>query len=225
MNEQTTEEIEREEIEMLLPWYATGRLDRNDMAKVERYLARHPQLSQQLEMVRTEQEQTVAANEALGSPSAGAIDRLMASLPARPGHAPWRAGTRFFQGVAAFFTAPTAGGIRWAAVAVAALVAIQAAAIATLLLSDRGGTYQTASGQQSGDGVSAHIVFTDDATALAISKLLAEFDANIVDGPKPGGVYTIRLRMEDRSQAAREVLLRRLAERRDIVRAVLPSRD
>jgi hypothetical protein len=55
--------------------------------------------------------------------------------------------------------------------------------------------------------------------------LLTEFDASIVDGPKAGGVYKIRLRTEDRSPAGREALVRRLAERRDIVRAVLPSRD
>ena len=82
MSEQTAEEIEREEIEMLLPWYATGRLDRADRAKVESYLARHPQMSAQLDLIRAEREQTVLANEALGSPSADARDRLMASLPA-----------------------------------------------------------------------------------------------------------------------------------------------
>jgi len=226
MSEQSVEEVEREEVEMLLPWYATGRLDRADMARVESYLARHPQLTRQLDLVRAEQEQTVATNEALGSPPAGAIDRLMASLPAaRHAHAPWRAGTRLFEAVAEFFAAPTAGGLRWAAAAAVALVAIQAAAIATLLLSDRGGTYQVASGQRAGDGISALVVFTDDAKASAISKLLAEFDANIVDGPKPGGVYTIRLRMEDRSQAAQAALLRRLAERQEIVRSVLRGRD
>ncbi len=107
---------------------------------------------------------------------------------------------------------------------VAALVAVQTIAIATLLLGDRGGSYQVASGQQAGgEGVSALVAFTDEATAPAISRLLTEFRAKIVDGPKSGGVYTIRLRLEDRSQA--EAQLRRLDERRDIVRAVLPSRD
>ena len=226
MNEHTTqEEMEREEIEMLLPWYATGRLDRADMARVESYLARHPQLARQLDLVRDEQEQTVAANEALGWPSAGAIDRLTARLPAASrGGSPWRAGTLFFQGIREFFAAPTAGGVRWAAVGVAALIAVQAATIATLILSDRGGIYQTASGPQSGAAsVSALVGFTDEATAPAITRLLAEFDASIVDGPKSGGLYRIRLRTEDRSQA--ETRLRQLEKRSDIVRVVLRSRD
>jgi hypothetical protein len=209
---------------MLLPWYATGRLDRADMARVESYLARHPQLARQLDLVRDEQAQAVAANEALGWPSAGAADRLMARLPAAPRGGSRRAGAPLFQAVREFFAAPTAGGVRWAAAGVAALLAVQTAAIATLLLSDRGGTYQLASGRQSGAaGISALVGFTDAATAPAISRLLAEFDASIVDGPKPGGLYRIRLRTEDRSQA--EARLRLLEERRDIVRVVLRSRD
>jgi hypothetical protein len=225
MSEQKTQETEREEIEMLLPWYATGRLDRADMARVESYLARYPQLARQLDLVRDEQAQAVAANEALGWPSAGAADRLMGSLPAATGRgSPWRAGALFFQGVREFFAAPTAGGVRWAAAGVAALVAVQTATIATLLLSDRGGNYQLASGRQSGTaGITALVAFTDEATAPAISRLLAEFHASIVDGPKPGGLYKIRLRIEDRSQA--EARLRLLEERRDIVRVVVRSRD
>jgi anti-sigma factor RsiW len=225
MSEQTTEEAEREEIELLLPWYVTGRLNRADTARVESYLTRHPHLSKQLGLARAEREQTAATNEALGSPPPGAIDRLMASLPAARRRAPWSAGTPLFQRVAEFFSAPTANAVRWAAAAAVALIAVQAGAIATLLVGDRGGTYEAATGKQTDDGIPALVVFTDEATAAAISRLLAEFDANIVDGPKPGGVYEIRLRMEDRSQAARAALLRRLAERRDIVRTVLPGRD
>jgi len=225
MTELTTEEMERAEIEMLLPWYATGRLSRADMAKVESYLARNPQVAHQLDLVRDEQEQTVAANEALGWPSGGALDRLMAGLPGAPaGGTRMTASALFFQHIRDFFTFPTAGGVRWAAAGVAALVAVQAVAIATLLLGDRGGSYQVASGQQAGgETVSALVAFTDEATAKSISRLLSEFRGKIVDGPRPGGVYKIRLRLEDRSQA--EAQLKRLEERRDIVRAVLQSRD
>jgi hypothetical protein len=226
MSEQSAEELEREEIEMLLPWYVTGRLDPAEVAKVEGYLARHPQLRRQLDLVRSEQEQTVRANEALGASPAGALDRLMAQLPGRkPSRPPSRGGTPLFQAIAEFFAAPTASGVRWAAFAAAALVVVQATAITTLLMRDGSGAYQAASGQQTAGGISALIVFADDAKAQAISHLLAEFNANIVDGPKAGGVYTIRLRTEDRSQTARDALLRRLAERRDVVQTVFPSRD
>lgn len=225
MTEQAAADVEREEIEKLLPWYVTGTLDCADRARVESYLARSPHACAQLDLIRAEREQAVFANEALGSPSAGALDRLMASLPtARPSLSQRVTGGGPFQRVADFFTAPTARGVRWAAFAAAAVVVVQAAAI-TCLLVRHSGTYQTAVGQSRGDGVSALIAFVDEARAPAIARLLVEFDASIVDGPKPGGVYKIRLRTVDRPQSEKDALLRRLAERRDIVRVVLPSRD
>lgn len=230
MSEQTPEEREREEIEMLLPWYVTSTLDRADRARVEDYLARHPHLSAQLDLIRAEREQTVLANEAIGSPPAAALDRLMASLPAAKQSLGQRiAGSALFNRVSDFFAAPTARGVQWAAMAAAAVIVVQAAAITSIVIHDRGDSYQTASGQtvggDFGSGVSALVVFADDARAGAIAELLREFEASIVDGPKPGGVYKIRLRPADRSQSAQDALLRRLAERRDIVRTVLPSKE
>jgi len=225
MNELSRGDIEREEIEMLLPWYVTGRLDAADLAKMEAYLAAHPEVARQLDLARTERDETVAANEALGLPSAGATARLMASLPAaRPGWAAMRALRGGLQQVGDLLAAPTANAVRWAALAAAVLIAVQGIAIVSLL-NERAGTYQTASGGQSGDGIALLVTFADDAKATAISQLLTDLDGSIVDGPKAGGVYKIRLRTEDRSTAGREALMRRLAERRDIVRAVLPSRD
>jgi hypothetical protein len=178
----------------------------------------------QLELVRAEREQSVLGNEALGAPSTGALDRLTAALPAhRPGLA--ERGSSLWEQIVDLFRAPAMQGVRWAAMAAAVLIVVQAAAIATLLVRDGGGAYQTAAGNASGEGVLALVVFADEARAGAIAQLLAEFEAGIVEGPKPGDVYKIRLRTADRSDAARDALLRRLAERRDIVRTVLPSRE
>lgn len=220
MNDIVTEE--REEIEMLLPWYVTGRLDARDRAKVESYLASHPDVAAQLDLVRDEREQAVFGNEALGAPSAGALDRLMASLPAARPTAGNGFGGGAWQQLVELFTAPAARGLRLAALAAAVLVVVQAATIATLLVRD-GGTYQTASGKKAEESIFALVVFAEDAKAGTIAQLLSEFEASIVDGPKPGGVYKVRLRQQ--AQTSREALLQRLAERRDIVKTVLPSRD
>ena len=226
MSEQAAEEREREEIEMLLPWYVTGTLDRADRARVESYLARHPRVVAQLDLVRAEREQAVLANEALGTPPSRALDRLMALLPTtRPSLAQRIAGNAALRQVADFFLAPAPRSVRWAALAAAVLVVVQAATITALLLREDGGTYQIASGEASDDGIPVLIVFEDEARAGAIARLLAEFDASIVDGPKPGGVYKIRLRTADRSQSAQDAILRRLSERRDMVKAVIPSKN
>jgi anti-sigma factor RsiW len=227
MSDDMTDAAEREEIEMLLPWYVSGRLDADDRARVERHLARDASLRMQLDLIRAEREETVASNEALRTPSAGALDRLMASLPARRPSLTERLGlSGLNQAVADFFAAPSVRGVRFAAVAAALLLLAQAAVITTLLVrGDGGGTYQTASGQSDGTGVSALVVFAEDARLPAISRLLADLDATIVDGPKPGGVYKIRIRTSDRSDAARDALLRRLAGQRELVRSVLPAGD
>ena len=215
----TAEDIEREEIEKLLPWYATGTLTRTDAEKVERYLAIHPQMTNQLDLILTEREQAVLANEALALPSDGAFDRLIVTIPGAR-RVLWRAPGHWITGL---LSTPRARGVRWAALAAAAFIVAQAAAITGLLVRERAGTYQAASGQAVAGGVFALVAFADDAKAQAMAQLLAEFDATIVDGPKPGGVYKIRLRTADGSQRSGDALLRRLAERRDVVRIVLPS--
>jgi anti-sigma factor RsiW len=219
-------DAEREEIEMLLPWYVTGKLDAHDRARVEAYLAANPEAARRLELVRAERAEAVAANEALGWPSPAATERIMGSLPAaRPGLGALRMLRGGLQQLGGLFVAPATSAVRWAAVAAVLVIAVQTAAIATLVSQRPVGSYQTASGADGATGIALLVTFADDATATAISQLLAEMDAVIVDGPKAGGVYKIRLRTEDRSQPAREALVRKLAERRDVVRAVLPSRD
>ena len=175
-----------------MPWYVTGRLDAADTARVEIFLAAHPEMRRQLALVREEQEQSILASEAAGLPSRGALNRLMAAI-ARESQP--RAQVRgAWDRIAEFFAAPTPGGVRWAAAAAALLLLVQAAVIGSLLIDRRSDPYQTASGKQAPAGGSTLLVgFTDGATASAIAALLSEFDAQIVEGPKPGGMYRIRL--------------------------------
>ncbi|KAB2912184.1 MAG: hypothetical protein F9K29_20270 [Hyphomicrobiaceae bacterium] len=218
---------ERKEIEMLLPWYVTGRLDAKDRARVEAYLARDPAMRRQLDLIREEQAEDIGANEVLGTAPAGALERLMASLPERrPGLAQRVAAGRLYEAVVDFFTAPTARGVRLAAIVAAVLVLVQAAVITTLIVrGDNAGAYQTASGQETGEGIPLLVTFTDEARAPAIAGLLRDLDATIVDGPKPGGLYKIRVRTADRSEAASLAVQRRLTDRRDVVKSVLPAKD
>ena len=212
------EDTEREEIEKLLPWYVTGRLELSDTRKVERYLRQHPDVLPRLELVRAERQEALHANEAMGWPQSDMSERLMASLPQTATPASGRLLATFGQ----LFSMPPSPGLQWAALVMALLVLAQAAFI-TLLLT-REPTYRLAEGSP-GDGVPALIAFADDAKAVDVAQFLTDFNANIVDGPKPGGVYKIRLRVLDKSKPVTDALLSKLAERRDVVRIVLPSRD
>lgn len=225
MTDHSTELSEREEIEALLPWYATGRLGAGDHARVESYLAAHPDMRFQLDLIREEQAGSIAANESLRTSRSGAVDRLMASLPAqRPGLAERLGRTGFGQALTEFFTAPSVRGVRMAALAAAALVLVQGAVIATLVLRD-GATYHAASGQGDDGNISALVQFADNVRLPDVTLFLAAFDAAIVDGPKPGGLYRISIPGHGMSRAEQEALLKRMAERQDIVRSVLPSRE
>ena len=76
------EEPERNEIEVLLPWYAAGTLSRRDADLVERALARDSELTRRYDLVRQELTETIHLNEALGAPSARAMEKLFAAIDA-----------------------------------------------------------------------------------------------------------------------------------------------
>jgi hypothetical protein len=76
------EEPERHEIEALLPWYAAGTLSRRDADLVERALARDSELARRYDLVREELTETIHLNEALGAPSARAMEKLFAAINA-----------------------------------------------------------------------------------------------------------------------------------------------
>ena len=81
---------ERNEIEVLLPWYAAGTLGRCDADLVERALARDSELARRYDLLRQELEETIQLNEALGAPSARAMEKLFAAIDAEEAGAPRR---------------------------------------------------------------------------------------------------------------------------------------
>ena len=106
-----------------------------------------------------------------------------------------------------------------------AVARCRAAAITALLVEGNGGRYQSAAGKDNEESLSFFVAFTDTTSTVELTRLLQDFDARIVDGPKPGGIYQIKLRTSDRSKAAADALQRRLAARRDVVRLVLPAKE
>ncbi len=209
---------EREEIEMLLPWYVTGRLDAADTARVEAYLAQHPDMLQQLAIIAEEQTVTVEDNEAIRPrlTSAGAI----VARTQAPGSAmrAWLDGV--VESVRGLFQAPTPGAVRWAAAAAAVIICLQAAALGTLLTQDTG--YHTASrpGIEGEHAPVALIAFTDRASIADIGRVLAENRLRIVDGPLPGGFFSVRF--EDNATGdEQKKRIDAILARKDLIRAVM----
>jgi len=210
-------DAERSEIETLLPWYVAGTLEPEDARRIEARLAGDPALSQQLALLREEQYAVVEINEDLGAPSPGALARLMASVDAEASgfSGVARAGQGLWARLTGFFQSPSGSAVRWAAAAAAVVIMVQAVALGTLLRERTAapGIYQTASGsdqQPARVGTFVLARFDDAASAGEISAHLADIDAVIVDGPKPGGIYRIRLSREvlneqDRTRAVKKL--------------------
>lgn len=218
---------ERDEIEMLLPWYESGTLDDADTRRVEAWLAQDPVLSERLALVREEREATVEANEAAGAPGPGALDRLMASIETREASPAGAQNTGLWDWASRLFGAPVPAGLQWAAAAAVVIIVIQAGALGVLLSpgGPQGAGYETASRENvaPAEGTFALIRFSDQATASEIAGFLSDADMTIVDGPKPGGVWKVRLSQRTLTSAEKDDLLKKLRSNQNLVTMAVPA--
>lgn len=190
--------MEPTEIETLLPWYAAGTLRRRDRQRVEDALRYDPALAHHADLVREELAETISFNESLGVPSARCMDRLMAAIDAETVAARKRnsAGA-----IAAQFSSFIAG-FSPRTLAVAASFAVAAIALQAFLLVSMATKPQTPFETASlnptvtGHGTFAMVRFAREASAGEITRFLEEYQATLVDGPKPGGFYRVRLTMK-----------------------------
>lgn len=211
---------ERDEVEALMTWYVSGKLDARSRARVERYLEAHPEDRAHLALVREESDATIAANEAISAPGPEALDRLRASILLAPRRQPlW---TQLSERFADWISDLAPPQMALAAAVAALVVALQAAVIGALIVERATApTYQTASGDKTaGDGIELLVGFSETATAHEISAILEQLDAVVVDGPR-AGLY--RLRLPDRGDEARNAAIKAL-KKSGVVTIALPQR-
>jgi hypothetical protein len=213
---------ERQELEMLLPWHAAGTLGRMDSERVDAALARDQELRHQYGLVQEELAETVHLNEALAAPLAGAMERLMASLQTE---APARAGRWTPSGAASWVAAQIARlspqALALSAAAALVLILLEAGVLAGLYLqTGRPGSYQTASVPQpvEAGGSYALVGFTPEASAAEVTKLLESHGLSVVDGPRAGGLFRIRVGAAGMPKAELSGILARLQRESRIVR-------
>lgn len=225
MSEHSERLTEQEECEALLPFYVTGRLAPAERARVEACLARHPDMRAQLAMVAEDRDATTALNEAMRPPRSLSADALVGKLPALD-----RAGgargvlSSAIEAARDFFAAPTAMGVRWAGAAALALFLVQAAVIGALLTDKGDGPYVTASGSdQARSGAIVLVRFVPAAGIQAITAALETRGMRIVDGPKPGQLYVVRIGEETMSADRRDKAIAELKTMTSLVEVVLPS--
>lgn len=183
---------ERQEIEALLPWHAAGTLSRRDAIRVEQALASDRELARHYDLVREELNETIHLNEMLGAPSARAMEKLFAAIDAE---APVDRKQRFDVAgrVAEWLSAFSPRTIAWAGAAGAIIVMAQAAVLTTVVVKEKGGLGHELASFPTNRGNIAVVRFAARANSSDITKFLEAHNAVVVDGPKKGGLYSIRL--------------------------------
>jgi anti-sigma factor RsiW len=187
------------DLEELLPWHAAGTLDANEAAEVERALAADPELARRFALVREELTETILLNESLGAPSARAMEKLFRAIDqdrrvVRRAAASPSLGAR----IAEFFSPRV---MAWTAAAAVVIVVLQAGVITRMALQEQDGgakpaSFETASAPVTRGmtiGSYALVRFAPQASMADVNKFLDSRNAAIVDGPKPGGIYRVRV--------------------------------
>jgi hypothetical protein len=198
------------DIEALLPWYAAGTLRRRDRQRVEAALRQNPELARHIELVREELAETIHLNETLGAPSPAVADRLIAAID---GEASAR---KRAPGVAAGWLTGFFASLSPRTMAVAASFAMLAIALQAVMIVDiftkPAGTLPSAEqGTEHKNGTFAMVRFAREASAGEITKFLQNYQAALVDGPTPNGLYRVRVAM---TALAKEELARIVARMR-----------
>lgn len=189
------EDIQPAEIEALLPWYAAGTLRRRDRHRVEEALRTNPEFARQAELAREELAETISLNESLGVPTARAMDRLMAAIDDETLAAHKRASARVVAGRFATFIASFSPRTLAMGAAVACLAIAVQASVLVSVLTKAPVAQNLAADAAHNHGTYAMVRFVHEANAGEITQFLENYQATLVDGPRPGGFYRVRLGM------------------------------
>lgn len=209
-----------DEIDLLLPWHAVELLSPEEAERVEAALAREPLRRHHLAAVREEQAETVALNRDLGAPSHAARDALFARIEAEGRRTRPSAGPA--QRIVAWFAGLAPGTLAWSAAAAVLVIALQAGLLVGAYRAQAPTGFATASGPEAAPAQGGRFVlvaFAPAATAARIDAVLRDARAVIVDGPRAGGLY--RLRLTDEAGAA--AAIERLRAASDVVGLLIPE--
>lgn len=215
-------ELDIAHIEQLLPWYVTGKLEASERAEVENALKRFPELRAQLELIQAEITNTVKLNEVMAMPRPDATERFM-GLVQKDMRRPAPAKPAPFKGPMEWLALQLAGPPRWAVAAAVLAIVVQAALIGTLVVERQESGFHTAGDTEKlAEGTLVLARFSDGVTLAVLSGRLAALDITIVDGPKAGGLFTLRVGQDDMPVSERDKKIAALKANADFVVFVGP---
>lgn len=220
MTQTPTDKETADKVELLLPWYATGRLSPDEKSRVASALDRDPALRRQLGLIEDEIEATRADHEAIRVPGTLTAANLVtrAGLAPSGGAKPGRLQI-VRDAMAALWTGPA----RYVTAAALLLILGQSLVVGVLLHEQQSSRFHLATGQRPLEGALVLVRFAEAATSREISNYLLAEGFLIVDGPKADGIYSIRIGDRKLSPAERQQRLDRLTAMTGIVSFAVPS--
>jgi hypothetical protein len=229
------DDAELSSTEALLPWYATGRLSTAERAEVEAALAKDDELARRLAIVRDEEGETISLNESLRTPPAAALDRLMAKIDVYEAAHPRRVafGEKALGWLSRSLSQLSPQTLAWSATAAAVVICLQGGLLTGLLTERHGtnpaaktpGTYGTASADlpSENEGTSRWMAFASPLSLQDMTAFLLDHHAVILEGPKPGGFYRIKIAAEKLSGKALDEKLAEFSAQKNVVSLILPE--
>jgi hypothetical protein len=222
------DQIERENIEALLPWHAAGTLSRRDAQRVEAALAADRTLAQQFELIREELAEAIHLNESLGAPSVRAMQRLMRAIDAEP--APVRKRRFSFSLVGWRLSQFSPRTLAWSATIGALAIVLQAGLLADMVLNEQPalGTFKVQGVDRdqrtrSMGGAYALVGFAPQASVDEITKFLKSHQVSLVEGPRSGDLYKVRISVAGLPKEDLARILKQLQDDNKVVRFVAPT--
>jgi anti-sigma factor RsiW len=180
-----------EEMELLLPWYVTGRLDAADTALVETHLAECPECAAEVRSERRLAMQ-VASLAADAGPGWARLHRRLQLETRRDGKRRPLFGRR---------TAPAVGRAvpRWVGWAIAAQSALLVIGAAVFQAPVEGALYHALGAAPADRSANAMVIFRPQTSERSLRLILRASHARLVDGPTAADAYVLHIPAAERT--------------------------
>jgi hypothetical protein len=218
--QQDNRPISLDEAEEILPWYVTGRASRTETEAIDNLLKESATLRSQLDLVRLQRQAAVDGAEEVGAPTAANLTRLLQQIETTKQRKLVAADEP--SGLGRWFGSWLSRPMLQFALAAACVVIV---AQGTLLYhadnlpvpSERTEPYATASSATApvaeAIGPELLVAFRPEVTTAQFAQILNELNAVVIDGPKPGFTFVLRLQATQNADEA----IARLQSRPDLV--------
>ncbi len=191
----STDKYSHEDLVSLLPFYLSGKIERQDKDAVIQWLNNDPDASFILEKVEAERMATITANETLQAPADG-LKRLMQDVASTQQEKSFKnSTTNVLSWLKEKILAPLAAApseLAWGACAVLMVISLSQSA----LLYRGGGQpqsteYNLASGEKYTILSTAVVKFADNAQMEKVAEYLDDTGTIIIDGPTASGLFVL----------------------------------